>query len=1105
MDSGKGLFSNFAGIAVNAYQTGDGVPPVSRVEEAQAFFNKPIFVVETGMMDRNFSSFVNNYQDMLNSSATNGMGVLIFNGFYQNGDSNFSYHKVFDDNPQYLQTVIGDCGDGTYSYGSVPSPSELEGGEDTVTSCAFEQAIMEPCETEGDLALNGNIRLFCTLETETCLGEWFVTSHIKSLPAFKYFAETDYQGSENADWVSQAGAYRRLSFYDQYDFSKSIAGYGMFLNDSGNISGRPQYVHGSGVLIASLGSWKNYVTPVVEPHPGFKVDAKIIPPEDITTTHGSRSGVANFFQNLFESLKPNKCKRTDYEIDKLYKENVTSGYESLVDHGVITYNLRDVIWGSNLIETLDGKECEKEYGHCKVLGNLSNCNPHHWETESHEIGPDHEQWDPALPAPQYITERKKVWENLNEDGSIKEGRREALMQCITDVSNGLGGIEVEVKTGSQGTFALGGANYLLKTYDFEIQSLTTRPICHNKNNGIQADVENVLYFRNLNCSGGQAVGTGSCGANNVCANPGFEYAVSQVGKDNWIFSSGWYPWIGPGNEKDPEYNVFVAGDRGNPSIVQKGFVAGKKMDIGFMHPVELDQSMPAGTKIKVTGFYQPFAGNMGCSYGDMNDTIHVSVGIAAGNQSDNRGASFNEVGAPGISDKGSCSTPPPWTKFEAIFDAPDLTSFTVLIRAVSDYGPMNNNIFIDDICIEILDEGNVYTNTLGVDTNPNTNPPGVSGGGDGDGFGSRGFCEPDVPFAKPGCTEFVTRAEQRAYFPFLGSLVENIPAYQDLVQATFDDSIPDLLDCTDPEAKDQALCYCELDSDGNVVQMDLLTQYLAEPSVGMLNEAELDALGFRETAISEGIISQEPEDTPSGPVDWTSDYVPTINEELVQVLDVIEKKMRDQGRCVPKEMIASIMSLETHTNYTKDDMPKYPVQYMNNNSLCEKANKGCTDTTTPNDISINDRDRDDQIYSARKFLWQNSNCISSISQVTDQDCINARRLGDHFIVCCDVRGPMQFEIGTWVGYKDRVGAVSRPALGELGFDTSEYDWAKRERTIDAIVAAAYMLSTDTSRCSLWDDDPESIVREKARAYNRSNAYNDSAWDRYKSFYTKFNE
>ena len=119
----------------------------------------------------------------------------------------------------------------------------------------------------------------------------------------------------------------------------------------------------------------------------------------------------------------------------------------------------------------------------------------------------------------------------------------------------------------------------------------------------------------------------------------------------------------------------------------------------------------------------------------------------------------------------------------------------------------------------------------------------------------------------------------------------------------------------------------------------------------------------------------------------------------------------------------------------------------------------------------------------------------------DTACVNGRSFGSHYIVCRDVRGIMQFEIGTWMPIKDKVSPISRVILAN--YEYPDYDFTKRERVMDSLVASGLKLSVPSGDCERWNNDTEAVVRERAKKYNRNQAYNDNVWDLYKSYYKRF--
>lgn len=218
---------------------------------------------------------------------------------------------------------------------------------------------------------------------------------------------------------------------------------------------------------------------------------------------------------------------------------------------------------------------------------------------------------------------------------------------------------------------------------------------------------------------------------------------------------------------------------------------------------------------------------------------------------------------------------------------------------------------------------------------------------------------------------------------------------------------------------------------------------------------------------------------------------PDIDATLMDVLgNVSEEISLNTGKCVPKAMLAAIMSIETNTNYTASQLKTKFPDPSKNSTWCSNINISCTGTNTP---AVASDEAIDSYY--KDVILKNDNCKLSPPNTSTIECNRARTYQspyppyeEVYVHCCDVRGPMQFLISTWMGYKPYVGDISKKVLKHFNFTIDDYYSAKRERLIDSIVASGLMLKTD---CHKWEDDEENTVKTQAGKYGGGGKSNSS--------------
>lgn len=332
----------------------------------------------------------------------------------------------------------------------------------------------------------------------TWLAEWAGTIKIENLPAFEYFATTEYPGTEQTDYGATPGAGKvRVTpgqVFDPeegkwlyYDPSIPVSGYAK-LKGEGGITARPQYDAGSAVLIAAMGDDSDYSWTFRVPRQFItETRSDVTDIVDAESTHAS--GFFDYIQDLIDKITAwfqnnfggKLCTDSDFPIDELYPYNATSGYESLFENGQIAYDLNDIIQGSDLMFTLQDGDCERyeeNPSECMITTGLSECN---------------NCWVDPLDVTKIICDNIDYY-----TGQVIEGREAYLADCLK-------GKEIFVHHSIKGfnDFELSGAAYILETYWKKLQILSPRRICHTKNMGIEVDIEARFYDTNMNslCTG----------------------------------------------------------------------------------------------------------------------------------------------------------------------------------------------------------------------------------------------------------------------------------------------------------------------------------------------------------------------------------------------------------------------------------------------------------------------------------------------------------------------------------------------------------------------------------------------------------------------------
>lgn len=369
----------------------------------------------------------------------------------------------------------------------------------------------------------------------TWVAEWAATARIKNLPAFDYFASFEYPGTPDTDYGATPGAGKvrlmqgsvwstiQQKFLD-YDSTIPVDGYARLSSSSG-LTGKPQYDAGNAVLTASMGDESDYTTIFRVPKQYIVEDKEDVTTKmDIESTHTSTfldniqvfwANIANYWDQflfwLSGAFGDDVVCQGQFQIDELYFENKTSGYESLFENGMYTYDIYDIINKSDLIETTEAGECEKyekSNSQCKIATGLSECN---------NCGPD--PLDPT----------RIACDNIDYyTGQIRPDREDYLLGCLK-------GKEIFVWYNSEGfdDFQLAGGAYILETYWKKLQMLSPKRICHMKNLGIKVDVEGNLYDVNMaTCSG--ETGSEEC-------KPDPEYTCSRGVKDEMY---AFFPYYG---------------------------------------------------------------------------------------------------------------------------------------------------------------------------------------------------------------------------------------------------------------------------------------------------------------------------------------------------------------------------------------------------------------------------------------------------------------------------------------------------------------------------------------------------------------------------------
>ncbi len=1120
----NGRLSELYGIAGNTYEfpTSDDTLEARIKAFQKDFGDYDLYITETGIREgASFDSFKSNYRWALQQDRVKAILFYKPQGLLGDGEGL---------TVEEINTIIPECG-------SDPR-------ESLINECAFEDYPLEPCEEGGNPGHLGMGRgLVLEYERhaeETWSAEWIATAQIENLPAFSYFASNSYKGDENADYPSQSVNLNRLStgcVYNSlsneticYDSTIQVEGYGLITTGEGGILARPEYHEGSGILTSVMGDYSDYTAPLRIPRQFIIEQDEVEFPEtsistEIETEEGSEGnfltnlleGLKNFLKNLFgfgDRLTEKHCIGHDFEIDGLWEENSTSGQETVIGEGNYDYDLESFIQHSALANTLKGGHCDSEGDTCKILPMaLESCNPC---TDFYEQVPD----EPGNPNTTYhdgdflYSECDRIdWET----GEILD--RAGLINCINGHS-----LLVRHHIPPRG-FELGGAAYILETYWKKLQMLTTdRRICHNKNIGIEVDVQGYLYDKIDDCGGGGG-GSSSCGGTNLVKNSDFSWGTRkppQTEKQQWGATPVyWFPWWNPSPPGDAdnilstEINVIADGisdDRGSDGHYAHIFTPeyAQRMDAGIFQEIWFGDengntiTIPAGATINITARGQGNNSYVGESNADyiVNSEFQLSYGVKYGGAIDSLAASgpseenfqFSSFNSLQHINSGSQnhdgSGPPGFIDLEGNYTLTQSTDkISIFLQGVDTNGSSTSSnklqSFWDNMCVSLPEYPEV------VNISPEEQAEAYPWEGDDD----SGYCEPDSPFTM-GCSfdhsiHTAAHPELKAYFPYFGSLIFDY-SYLDIQQQAISPDTTDLPLCENAD-DDTIICFCE---PGDI---DPLAEYLIR--VGILDKTEAKLAGIDDEEYqnieNEGDVGpSDEEENDDSDGDEDSGFVPDIDSGLWEVLKYVSDSVKEQtGHCIPAAMIASIMSIETNTNYTKSQINTKIPDPSSNSEWCSRINEACTGRNTSAEAS------DEVISSELSQITSHVNCSKPIPESASQECKDVRTVVDDLTMgCCDVRGPMQFDVNTWLGYKDQVEPISLDVLEHFGFDTSNYNEADRVRLIDAIVAAALKLRAG---CSDWESNEEYTVRYKAGCYvggcNTQSSYANSAWARYKEF------
>lgn len=1116
----NGYLSRLDGIAGNTYEFAAPTQTIkTRIEEASKY-GLPLYITETGIMDGSFDSFRNNYRW---ATTQNYLQAILF----------FKPKGLMGDGEgvslQDINAILPDCGD-------LPADS-------LINECAFEDYPLSPCETAGNPGHLGMGRgLVLEYERgapETWTAEWIATATIENLPAFSYYASSSYEGDEEADYPSQSVNLNRLSMgcvFDRstnericYDSTLQFPGYGLITTGEGRgVIARPEYHDGSGVLTSCMGDYSDFTAPLRIPRQ-FVLDDEVFP----DTSQGiqletQKQSEGNYISNLLESLKnwikdlfgwgdritEKHCQGQDFPIDGLWEGNATSGQETVIAEGSYDFDIERFVANSSLANTVKNGSCKKEGSNCKIYPeNLDACNNCYLEYEQIPNDPNN------LEAGYYNGDVTFADCPHIDYWTGKIFDPEGLIYCINTEFEGKLGVRHHIPPRG---FKLGGAVYILETYWKKIQMLTPeRRICHNKNIGIEAFVQGQLYDKIDDCGGG-GEDSGNCGGYNLVKNYDYSWGTRkppQTEKQQWEATPVyWFPWWNPSppGNADPvmstEINAIadqISDDRGSDGHYAHIFTPeyAQRMDAGIFQEIWFGDEdgnpeiVSTGTRINITARGQGNNSYVGDSHSDyiVNSEFKLSVGVMYGGAIDSLAANgpleenFQFGGFDGLSHKISGSqdhggpNPPGFIDLEGSFTLDKSTDkITIFLQGVDTNGSTTSTnklqSFWDNVCVALPDD------PLIVNISPEEQAEAFPW--EGDMPSDSDFCEPDPPFTM-GCSfdwgvHESAHPELKAYFPYFGSIIHGF-SYLDIQQPSISPDTTDIPLCEDAD-DDTIICFCEIG------RPDPMAEYLVR--VGILNATESALGGIDREHHAELLLEGAPgTDEEGSPID-DNDYVPDIDPELWAVLQYVSDLIKEKtGNCIPREMIAAIMSIETNTKYTKDQLNSKFPDPTQNSDWCSRINRKCTGTNTT--ANATDKAISDELLSIK----QHPNCGKPIPESASQECKDERTVVDDLTMgCCDVRGPMQFDVNTWLGYKNYVPELSTNVLEHFEFDTSSYDKPQRVRLIDAIIAAALKLKTN---CNDWEENEYYTVRKRAGCYvggcNAESSYAYSVLERYKKF------
>lgn len=222
------------------------------------------------------------------------------------------------------------------------------------------------------------------------------TSKIKDIDIMKYLSQIEYEGlgaDSDYDFINQAGQLNRLETglipdykdggYLWYDLRSAVdeRGYAHFVDDEGNIVGRPQYNDGAGIIFGRIGTptdfWNKdnrYARQILSeeaPPKNYEAEVEI---ESIHFTDGKPSyTVSKQCVGDFEEI--DGVLTDEYEPESGIGPTSTSGNETVVETLDYEWDLENIIMNSNLATTI-GKECNRDSsGSCIIQPSLARCNP----------------------------------------------------------------------------------------------------------------------------------------------------------------------------------------------------------------------------------------------------------------------------------------------------------------------------------------------------------------------------------------------------------------------------------------------------------------------------------------------------------------------------------------------------------------------------------------------------------------------------------------------------------------------------------------------------------------------------------------------------------